>query len=233
VRSDFEPLFDERVGWQRIYVDLPGHGQTEWPPWVSSPDQILDLLMEFIDDVIPNQHFALAGLSWGAHLCLGIIDRRPEFIEGVCLYAPAVEMERSLRKLPYHSTLVENENFQGQLTEDEEFLCDFFVKQDDVYLQRVRDEIIGVGEKSAKQDIPFDVGDNPLDFDARQVKFDGPALILTGRQDCITGYQDAWDIIENFHRATFAVLDCAGHFLSLEQNSLFHALAREWLDRMK
>ncbi len=44
--------------------------------------------------------------------------------------------------------------------------------------------------------------------------FESPTLIITGRQDRVTGYQDAWDLIENIPRATFAVLDRASHFLS-------------------
>lgn len=47
------------------------------------------------------------------------------------------------------------------------------------------------------------------------------------------GYQDAWDLIENFPRATFAVLDRASHFLSIEQNTLIKALIDELLDRVE
>ena len=42
--------------------------------------------------------------------------------------------------------------------------------------------------------------------------FESPTLIITGRQDRVTGYQDAWDLIENIPRETFAVLDRASHF---------------------
>lgn len=44
--------------------------------------------------------------------------------------------------------------------------------------------------------------------------FENPTLIITGRQDRVTGYQDAWDLIENIPRATIAVLDRASHFPS-------------------
>ena len=51
MQSDFEPLFETRKGWRRIYIDLPGHGQTLWPDWVTSHDQILDLLCDFKAEV--------------------------------------------------------------------------------------------------------------------------------------------------------------------------------------
>jgi pimeloyl-ACP methyl ester carboxylesterase len=70
MQSDLEPLFKERTGWWRIYIDLPGFGQTLWPNWTTSSDQILDLLCDFIDQVIPDRKFTLAGLSWGGELSL-------------------------------------------------------------------------------------------------------------------------------------------------------------------
>ena len=109
--GNLEPLFEKRAGWQRIYLDLPGHGKTKWPQWITSHDQILDLLCDFIDKVIPGKKFSLIGLSWGGKLSLGIIDRRSEMVEGLYLNVPGTNSERSKRKLPMHFTLVEDHNF--------------------------------------------------------------------------------------------------------------------------
>ncbi|MEO5965272.1 MAG: hypothetical protein ABIR11_07385 [Candidatus Limnocylindrales bacterium] len=62
---------------------------------------------------------------------------------------------------------------------------------------------------------------------------EAPALIVAGRQDSIVGYRDGWSILEHLPRATFAVLDRAGHALEREQSALFKALAGEWLDRVE
>jgi pimeloyl-ACP methyl ester carboxylesterase len=62
--------------------------------------------------------------------------------------------------------------------------------------------------------------------------FPAPGLILAGRQDSMCGYSEAWDLLENFPRATFAVLERAGHGLAQEQKGLFRALVGEWLDRV-
>ncbi|MFY4775768.1 alpha/beta fold hydrolase [Metabacillus sp. RGM 3146] len=59
-----------------------------------------------------------------------------------------------------------------------------------------------------------------------------PALILTGRQDHVVGYQDQWKLTEEFPHATFVALDRAGHNLHIEQNQLFHPLVSEWLDQV-
>jgi pimeloyl-ACP methyl ester carboxylesterase len=63
--------------------------------------------------------------------------------------------------------------------------------------------------------------------------YSGPALFMLGRQDSSTGYRDAWRILEHYRRATFVVLDRAGHNAQIEQPALFAALVHEWLDRVE
>ena len=59
-----------------------------------------------------------------------------------------------------------------------------------------------------------------------------PTLILAGRQDASVGYAAAWRLLEHYPRATFAVVDRAGHALLHEQVGLATALLGEWLDRV-
>ncbi len=56
---------------------------------------------------------------------------------------------------------------------------------------------------------------------------------MTGRQDSTVGYSRAWELLEQYPRATFAVLDRAGHALPHEQPELLRALVTEWLDRVR
>lgn len=62
--------------------------------------------------------------------------------------------------------------------------------------------------------------------------FPAPVLIVTGRQDHIVGYQDAWNLLENYPRATYVVLDRAGHQME-EKRTLVNILVNEWLDRVE
>jgi pimeloyl-ACP methyl ester carboxylesterase len=73
----------------------------------------------------------------------------------------------------------------------------------------------------------------PFSFDLDTSSFEKPTLIVAGRQDTIVGYRDAWDILENYARATFAALDMASHGLVIEQEKLFNALLDDWLDRVE
>jgi pimeloyl-ACP methyl ester carboxylesterase len=58
-----------------------------------------------------------------------------------------------------------------------------------------------------------------------------PTLVVTGRQDSTVGYAAAWDLVEHYPHATFAVIDGAGHALPHEQPELLRALVTEWLSR--
>jgi hypothetical protein len=50
-----EPVFEARAGWRRLYPELPGHGKTPLPSWQQSPDDMLDVLLEFLDVVAPGE----------------------------------------------------------------------------------------------------------------------------------------------------------------------------------
>jgi pimeloyl-ACP methyl ester carboxylesterase len=48
----------------------------------------------------------------------------------------------------------------------------------------------------------------------------------------MVGYRDSWKLIENYSRASFVILDKAGHDLQNEQEELFQELVKEWIDRV-
>ncbi|WP_432844394.1 alpha/beta fold hydrolase [Dactylosporangium sp. CA-092794] len=63
--------------------------------------------------------------------------------------------------------------------------------------------------------------------------FTQPALFITGRQDHVVGYRDAWAVVGHYPRATFAVLDAAGHNTHIDQLDVTAALITEWLARIR
>ncbi|WP_137700904.1 alpha/beta fold hydrolase [Marimonas lutisalis] len=68
--------------------------------------------------------------------------------------------------------------------------------------------------------------------DGETTTFDGPSLILAGRQDSMSGYLDAVDLLPQFTRATLADLDAAGHGLAWERPEVFNSLFLDWLERV-
>jgi pimeloyl-ACP methyl ester carboxylesterase len=233
--NDFEPLFEQRAGWKRIYPDVPGMGRTPGPSWVTNQDQMLDLLLAFIDAMIPQQPFAVAGASYGGYLAQGVVYRRPEMVDGALFIVPGMHVAWEERSRPAHVTLVEDEELLAELDEEEaRFLREFAVVQCQELLERYRRDIVPALqladhdflEKVQKQYLfSFDVNHLPQPLAK-------PALFLLGRQDALAGYRDAWNVLEQYPRASFVVLDRAGHGLE-EKKGLFRALVGEWLDRVE
>lgn len=233
--ADMEPLFQNRSGWRRIYPDLPGMGRTPGADWITNQDQMLEIVIEFIQTVAPGQHFVLAGTSYGGYLARGLIHECSAIIDGVSLLVPQVETDETKQHLPAHQVLVENPQFLSRLTPEENALRDFFVVQGPEMLESFR---VFVQPALAIADKTFlDRLEKRFDFsfpiDRLATPFPAPTFIITGRQDSLCGYREAWALLENYPRGTFAVLDRAGHGLGIEQKELFHALTNEWLNRVE
>ena len=62
-----EPVFRGRDGYRRIYVDLPGMGKTRSGKAITNSGAMLDVLLQFIDKVIPDECFLLAGILRRVH----------------------------------------------------------------------------------------------------------------------------------------------------------------------
>ena len=224
-----EPLFVQRDGWLRLYPDLPGTGLSPSADRLATHDSMLDAMLAFIDTVIPSQRFVLAGYSYGGYLAGGVVSRRTALIDGLMLCAPQVKADPTQAHLPKKTTLVEDPQLQAELGP----VADVIVVQSPTVVEAVRQVLAEVQLADPSHQARLEAA-GPSSFEvAPPVPFDGPTLIITARQDQIVGYRDAWERLSTYPRATFAVLDRAGHFVPIEQEALCHALMREWLDRVE
>ena len=226
-----EPLFTRRDGWMRLYPDLPGTGRTPALDRLATHDQMLDTMLAFIDTVIPGQRFVLAGLSYGGYLARGVVYRRAASIDGLLLCAPQVKADPAQAQLPPRTTLVEDPTLVAQLDPG---IANLVVVQSPTVVEAVRTLLAEVQLADHTFNARLEVaGPFSFDVDTLPTPFGGPTLILTARQDHLCGYRDAWDLLDNYPRATFTVLDRAGHFVNIEQDVLCRALMSEWLDRVE
>lgn len=233
--ADMEPLFQNRTGWRRIYPDFPGRGKTPGAAWINTPDDILEIMLEFIQAVAPNQRFVVAGLSYGGYMARGMVYQLGSMIDGVLLWIPQVETDSTKLQAPAHQVLVEDAQFLPALTPQESFLPNMSVVQNVAIIEWMRSKGLPA---IAMADFPFlekvgDLSSFSFPLDQLSAPFPAPALIVTGRQDAMVGYKNAWEILDNYPRGTFAVLDRAGHFLDIEQKPLLEALTSEWLNRVE
>ncbi|OLS14100.1 MAG: hydrolase [Promethearchaeota archaeon CR_4] len=235
--ATFEPIFEGKGGWWRIYPDMPGTGNTPLTSSITTADDWLKSLSIFVAKLIGDSQFAIAGISYGAYLARGVLFRYFKQVLGIFLGVPVIIPDRQSRVLPKFQLIEKDPVFIASLPQDER-------KE---FEEMATIQTLSVWDRYKKTIIPSMQHSNwdylnklqsthyafSFDLDAELPPFNSPSLILTGRQDNVCGYRDAWAIIEKFPRASFVVLDRASHCLDLEQVPLSNALISEWLDRVR
>ena len=218
----FEPVLDGAAGLRRIYPDLPGMGRTVVPDTVSSADDVLEILLDFADQVTGRTPYLLVGHSAGAYFAQAMAARRPTQVAGLALVCPLLT---GLRDVPQHRVVagagdLGNDDFRGYFviqTEEmwgryERFVAPAAALVDHAAMTRI-------GERWTLAPVP-----GP--------PFAGPTLVVAGRLDSTVGYAAAADLLDHYPRASLAVVDDAGHALPHEQPELLRALFAEWLTRV-
>lgn len=226
-----EPHFVERRGWRRIYPDLPGMGKTKAADWIVNHDQMLEIVLEFIEAIAPGERFVVEGHSYGAALSGGVVVKKGNRVAGVFLNAPPNPL-RQEEDLPKQTVVHEDPDFLAALRPDEQDLRNLFVTQSLAALQDIR-SIAPTGNDTAF--LARMEGSQPFSYvaDLPDRTFTMPALIVAGRQDSWVGYRHTFAVAERFSRATCAVLDGAGHAVASERKRLHQALVSDWLDRVE
>jgi len=233
-----EPIFSRRPGWKRIYIDLPGMGRTNAPSWLNSADQMLDAVVKFCEHVLPEDQFFVAGESYGGYLARGLVRSLPERLNGVLLICPVIIADRNRRDLPPREVFVKDTPYLASIarSEQKDWLERALAVQDKRRWDRFAEDTAGMNAKDEAFIKRFETSPGySFSFDVDQLlhPFDRPALILVGRQDALVGYRDSRKLTENYSRATFAILDRAGHGLEVEQETVFNCLVNELLDRVE
>ena len=212
-----EPIFQSISGYRRIYLDLPGMGQTPSSPNIKNADDMLDILKKFISGVIGEEQFLLVGESYGGYLSLGLIHSQQK-IGGMFLICPAIIADVRHRELPSEEDMgvpivetketrarYENEIQPGLSVADKAFTSRY---REEGYSFSFAGEITGIS-------------------------FNHPAALILGRQDEAVGYMDALKLIKNFTRATFVVADSASHNLQIERKNMFETCFIDWIERLE
>lgn len=236
MKGCMEPIFKNLEGYKRIYFDLPGMGDTKSSEYVKSADDMLNIILEFIDKVIPGERFLVSGQSYGGYLARGVINKKEDLVDGMALICPVIIAERSKRELPLHKVIVEDKILLDTLEskEAEEVKANFVVQSREIY-ERYKKELASGIEKADiayLMNIQEKAYEFSFDVDNLPYKFNKPSLMILGRQDAVVGYKDAFKVIDSYERCTLAVLDAAGHSLQLEQKNLFEIFIKDWLSRI-
>ena len=236
IMGALEPLFADRPGHRRIYPDLPGMGRTPAPETIDSNDAVVDTLLGLVDAVIGEEAFLLVGQSYGGYLARAIANRRPRQVAGLALVCTIGE-GGSQDERPEHVVLHAAADLDPDAALGPELAAEYrnyLVVQTPATLRRFQETVVPGIELVDRAGLERIFQRWELDTAPEQgPAYTNPTLILAGRQDATVGYAASWRLLEHYPRATFAVLDRAGHGLLHEQVGLATALLAEWLDRIR
>lgn len=233
--DSMEPCFEKSSNWMRIYPDMPGHGQSTLANGINDHDKVLKIILEFMAQICPDQSYSVAGESRGGFLARGLAASEPELIDGLLLIVPGRYAVADSKELPSQVILERADEVIPDLLEGEIVRFNKLVVQSRAILEKIRKlkiPAIALADKEFQKRVnsnyqySFEL-DNPVN------KFRNPTLVILGRNDTEVGYKDALKVIENYPRATYAILDKAGHSLSWEQPELFQVLVIDWLKRVE
>jgi pimeloyl-ACP methyl ester carboxylesterase len=233
MKGCMEPIFQERDGYRRIYIDLPGMGQTKDYESIQNSDEMLEAVIQFIEIILPEKSFLIAGESYGGYITRGVIAKMPERVMGAAFICPMIIPNKSDRTLPEHANIQVDHEFLATLTEEErEDFKGIHVKLDEFTWKRYNEEVVAGMKRANPAFLEKISGAYGFTFKIDEKLFPMPSLFLAGRQDHITGYKDVFNLLDKYPRATFSVLDATGHNLQIEQGELLNIHVGDWLERV-
>jgi len=230
-----DPVLDAVGGWRRIYVDLPGTAGTPVGEVAGTRD-VVDAVEREIERRLGDEPFAILGNSFGGMVARQVAHDARARVLGLATLAGVFVAEDERRTLPPRTVLREDPEAVRTAGDAADDYVEMAVEQhvDGVraFLAHVHPGLRSVDQAALEriaQRYTLDVEPE----DASPEPFTAPALFVTGRQDHVVGWEDALPRLAHYPRATFAVLDAAGHNVHLERPAPAAALVVDWLERVR
>lgn len=230
-----DPTFERAGGWRRIYLDLPGATGTPIGAVESAAD-VAHAVQDEITIRLGDEPFAILGNSFGGMIARQVAHRLRPQVLGLATMAGLFVSDHSRRTVPEKTVIrTSPEALRTAGTASDgyaEMAVIQSVENAQAFLDYVLPGLDGADQAALERiSARYDLPQGP---EARHADpFTQPSLHITAKQDQVVGFQDAWAQIEHYPRATFAVLDAAGHNVHLDQPTLTAALITDWLQRIR
>lgn len=236
VRGFLEPVLADRAdravrALRRVYVDLPGHGDSRPSSGFRSPDDVLDAVDLLLDRAAPEGPFLLLGHSYGGHFARAVAARHPGRVAGLALLCTVLPGD--LRPAPF--AVVRDDGVSAQLDDDQRAEYEgYFVVRTPTTLERFRTAVVPAGGPVDEETLERAIATGPHAADPDEVVVDAPVLVLSGRRDHWVGWerQERLGDGDTYPHATVVTVGDAGHALPHERPALVGALLRDWLDQV-
>jgi pimeloyl-ACP methyl ester carboxylesterase len=230
-----EPTFERSGGWRRIYLDLPGATGTPAKA-VGSSQEVADAVVEEVLARVGEEPFAVLGNSFGGMIARYVAHELRPRVLGLATLAGVFIAPHAERSVPPRTILRQEPQvvplLGAALAQYREGAVVESTADARAFLQYILPGLDGVDQRAMDR-IAENYSLDREPEDAHPEPFVQPTLHLTGRQDDVVGYSDAWSRIGHYPRASFAALDAAGHNILFEQPELCSGLVADWLARVR
>lgn len=230
-----DPVLAGHGRWRRLYVSLPWTARTPLGG-IRSTEDVATALRAAVRERLGDEPFAVVGSSYGGMLARRLAHDLRDQVLGLATVAGLWAGEVDERVLPPRTVL--REDASALVGVDPAVVAGYramAVVESAAGLEAYR-RFVQPGEDGADQDALATLRARyPLDVepeDGSPEPFTAPTLVLCGRQDHVVGYADAWRRLDHYPRASYVVLDAAGHNVHLDQPRATAAALTAWLDEV-
>lgn len=223
-------------GFKRIYIDMPGMGQSPAHDMENNSDTMLDLLAKLVKQLVDDRPFIVMGYSYGGYIARGLAKKFLDQVIGEVLICPVVIPDLEKRRPAAITRREIDEPFFNTLPQ---------LKQ-----QELLESMVVINKRTyQRSEADFSRATALADWGFVQTLFSGEyaskyiendtrihehkALFLLGYQDTSVGYQDLMDMLHYYPHANVNILTDASHSFFLEQPSQFEAILGSWLNIYK
>lgn len=231
-----EPILSDKP-FRRIYFDLPGMGLNNNIEGINTADDMINSVIEVIQNTIGDESFCIVGMSYGGYLARAIAHLLKDKCNGLFLFVPVIYPLYNDRTLPAHEVVYE----EIQFTKDLDIATLNNLREMNVAITRriverqalEIDEAVARGNETFLEHYQVNGYKASFDVDENCECFYKPVMILAGKQDSVVGYEDPFKLSQKYKRASYGVIDGAGHGLHLEKEEAFSAYFRVWLSEIE
>lgn len=231
VMLELDDSFSTPGEWERIYLDLPGFGNTPALDNKGGLQELADWLDDWTDEHIGWQPFAIVAFSMGGILARFLAAHRPEQTVGMAIIAPIVQTIHAKRRLEPMTTVESDPELLASLDLDISMwfreLAVTHTKE--VWERYERAALPGqyLVDPAANQRLSnhYFLAHLP---DHTLATHTYPKLILAGEYDHVAGYKDQEELAASLPNCTFGLIKDAGHMVHLDQPEAVRPYLETW-----
>ena len=228
-----EPILSVQDKYRRLYIDLPGMGDTSKHSLENTTESMINILLSFVEKVVGKEKLYVMGYSYGGYLATGLARALDEQVIGEIRVCAVVHAKMKDRTLPPKEVIEKDEEFVKTLSEEEQeaALKDLAIINKKTFT-RYKKEIIN---ERRRIDRPFllDLFFNGYKYDIlehKRIMVKRPVLFILGKQDSVCGYKDTLSILDYYENPTVHIINKASHNVHIEHEELFNLLVKSWLE---